>query len=194
MTWMLASSVPLTCTGTAKVDDTSALTPFSWGQLGNIPLGWLELDANGLIPAYLLPPLDGSLLPGATTTSQASSRSPLMQRHWRARSRSCAGADAPELPEEHRQWPGGAGCKRPGDSWCAACCNADLTSVLGGIRPMLRRWPTAEYCWDQPCEHRLPARAAWWAGGARQHGQAAGWSVADHSAGVIAAGASGMDC
>ena len=41
----------------ARADDDTALSPFSWGQLGNIPNGWLELDGGGLVPANRLPSL-----------------------------------------------------------------------------------------------------------------------------------------
>ena len=52
----------------AKAATDRAITPAGWGQLGNVPLGWLELDGAGLVPANLLPNLDGTLLPAANET------------------------------------------------------------------------------------------------------------------------------
>lgn len=52
----------------AQVAADRAMTPAGWGALGNVPLGWLELDAGGLVPANRLPSLDGSLLPAANET------------------------------------------------------------------------------------------------------------------------------
>ena len=55
----------------ARLSDEIALSPLSWGSLGNIPRGWLELDASGLIPASRLPSLTGSGLIGLASTTQA---------------------------------------------------------------------------------------------------------------------------